>query len=57
MKSDLKQMNRAYLEEIISDDFNSNLKKLRASAKNQPVKKQGGFLKNDSASKVEILNS
>ena len=28
VKSDVKQVNRAYREEIISDDFNSNLKKL-----------------------------
>ena len=62
---DIKRMNRSYLEEIISEDFNTDPKKFRSYIKNKrqestgvsPLKNQDGFLKSDSTSKAEILNT
>ena len=64
MKFAVKQAN-SYLEEIISEDFNADPKKFWSYIKGKrqesigvsPLKNQDGFLKSDSDSKAEILNT
>ena len=65
VKYNIKQANKSYLENIISEDFNSDAKKFWSYIKSKrqestgvsPLKSQDGFLKSDSTSKAEILNT
>ena len=65
VKYNIKQTSKSYLENIISEDFNSNAKKFwsyieskrQESTGVSPLKSQDGFLKSDSTSKAEILNT
>ena len=58
------QTSKSYLENIISEDFNSGAKKFWLYIKSKcqestgvsPLKSMDGFLKSDSTSKAEILN-